>query len=84
MARSLSGVPSALISPRAMMSARVHTASTSSRMWVEMMIAFSAAISLIMVRTTNFWLGSSPSVGSSMMSTCGSCRMACAKHVRWR
>ena len=29
-----------------MMMARVHTASTSSRMWVEMMIAFSLAISL--------------------------------------
>ena len=35
----------------------------------------SRAISL---RTWCFWLGSRPSVGSSMISTCGSCRMAWA------
>jgi len=70
--------------PPAMTRARVQTASTSSRMWVETMMALSAAISLIIWRTTYFWFGSSPSVGSSMISTCGSCRMASAKQTRWR
>ena len=41
-----------------------------------MMIAFSDAISLIISRTTYFWFGSRPSVGSSMMSTSGSWMMA--------
>ena len=39
----------------------------------------SRAISL---RTWCFWLGSRPSVGSSMISTCGSCRIAWAMATR--
>ena len=65
-----------------MMIARVHTASTSSRMCVEMTIAFSGAMLRIRVRTSCFWFGSSPSVGSSSTSTGGSCSSACARPTR--
>ena len=44
-AHQVLGVPSATMRPLLMMMARVQTASTSSRMWVETMIAFSLAIS---------------------------------------
>ena len=76
------GVPSATIRPSEMIRARVQTASTSSRMWVEMTIALSRDISRMSDRTSNFWLGSSPSVGSSRMSTSGSCSRACARPTR--
>ncbi len=49
-----SAVPSATMRPRLMMMAREHTASTSSRMWVETMMAFSFAISPISLRTWCF------------------------------
>src|SRR5690606_39203791 len=81
-ARSSAGVPSNSSCPAAMMMARVHTASTSSRMCVEMTMALSAAICRMSVRTSCFWLGSRPSVGSSMMSTPGSWRIACATPTR--
>src|SRR5574344_1531202 len=71
---SSSGVPSNFFSPSEMTTTFVQTASTSSRICVEMMIALPlAAMSLIMLRTVNFWFGSRPSVGSSMISTFGSC-----------
>ncbi len=69
---SSSGVPLATIRPRSMMIAREQTASTSSRIWVEKMIAFFSPIFRIKVRTSCFWLGSSPSVGSSRINTAGS------------
>ena len=62
----------------------VHTASTSSRMCVEMTMILSRAMSLISVRTSCFWFGSSPSVGSSRISTGGSCTIACARPTRRR
>ena len=63
-----------------MITARVQIASTSSSRWVEMMIAFSAAIARDQLAHREcFWLGSRPSVGSSMISTGGSCRIACAR-----
>src|SRR5437762_3197696 len=85
-ARALSscGVPLATMRPRSMMIARVQAASTSSRMCVEKMIALFSPISRISVRTSCFWFGSSPSVGSSRMSTSGSWISACARQVRWR
>ena len=55
--REPGGVSSATMRPRAMMMARVHTASTSSRMCVEMTMILSRAISLISVRTSCFWFG---------------------------
>jgi len=48
------GVLSATIRPSAMMIARVQTASTSSRIWVDMMIAFSLAIWRISRRISCF------------------------------
>ena len=81
-ASRLAGVPSATMRPRSMITARVHTASTSSRRWVEMMIAFSLAIAWISLRTLCFWLGSRPSVGSSITSIGGSCRIAWARPTR--
>ena len=77
-----SGVPFATTRPSEMIRARVQTVSTSSRRWVEMTIALSRAISRISDRTSNFWLGSSPSVGSSRMSTSGSCSRAWARPTR--
>ena len=68
--------------PRAMMAVRVHSASTSSRMCVEMMMALVGAISPISERTSCFWFGSRPSVGSSRMRTSGSCRIAWARPTR--
>ncbi len=50
-ASRLWGVPSAKMRPWAMIMAREQTASTSSRIWVEMMIALSLDISRIKVRT---------------------------------
>src|SRR5215469_4427100 len=79
---SSAGVASATTRPAAMMIARVHTASTSSNMCVEITIAFCGAICAISVRTSCFWLGSSPSVGSSSTSTGGSCSSACASPTR--
>src|SRR3984957_17146734 len=79
---SSAGVASATTRPAAMMIAREHTASTSSRICVEITIAFSGAICAISARTSCFWLGSSPSVGSSSTSTGGSCSSACAKPTR--
>ena len=64
------------------MMARVQTASTSSRMCVEMTMAFSDAMALIRLLTSCFWLGSKPSVGSSMINTSGSCNRACAMPTR--
>ncbi len=55
------------------MIARLHTASTSSSRCVEMMIALSGRIAVMTVRISYFWLGSSPSVGSSRIRTSGSC-----------
>src|SRR6185295_520505 len=57
-ARSAAGVSSATSLPCAMMMARVQTASTSSRMCVEMTMVFSRAISPINVRTSCFCSGS--------------------------
>jgi hypothetical protein len=65
-----------------MMMARLHTADTSSRMWVEMMMAFSGAKRLISSRTSCFWFGSRPSVGSSSTRAGGSCSSAWAKPTR--
>ena len=76
------GVPFATILPRSMMMTRVHAASTSSRMWVEKMIALFSPMRLMRLRTSCFWLGSSPSVGSSMMRISGSWISACARQVR--
>src|SRR5579864_8963466 len=53
-ASSSAGVPSARSLPRAMIAARVHTASTSSRICVEMMIALVGASAVIKVRTWCF------------------------------
>ena len=64
------------------MIARLHTASTSSSRWVEMMIALFGRIAAIIVRISYFWLGSSPSVGSSRINTSGSCSSACATPTR--
>ena len=55
--RQPAGVSSATMRPRAMMMARLHTASTSSRMCVEITMILSRAISLISVRTSCFWFG---------------------------
>ena len=77
-----SGVPSASNWPRAIITAREQTASTSSRMCVETIIALPAAISLIKPRTWYFWFGSKPSVGSSRTSTSGSCSKAWANPTR--
>ena len=44
-AASSAGVPENKTRPRPMIMARVHTASTSSRMWVEMMMDLSRAMS---------------------------------------
>ena len=78
-------MPSNFFSPSAMTTTFEQTASTSSRMCVEMMIALpAAAIDLIISRTVNFWFGSSPSVGSSMTRTFGSWMIAAANAVRWR
>src|SRR5262249_1813263 len=76
------GVPLATMRPRSMMMTREHTASTSSRMCVEKMIALFAPICLMRLRTSYFWLGSSPSVGSSMIRTSGSWISDCARQVR--
>ena len=70
--RSSCGVPLATILPRSMIIAREQTASTSSRMCVEKMIAFFSPMRRINCRTSCFWFGSSPSVGSSNTSTSGS------------
>src|SRR5258706_3550 len=85
-ARALSsaGVPLATMRPRSMMIARGQAASTSSRMCVEKMIALLAPISRMSVRTSCFWFGSSPSVGSSRITTSGSWMSACASQGRWR
>src|SRR6516164_1470790 len=79
---SCAGVPSAKMRPCAMMIARLHTASTSSSRWVEIMIAFSGRIAPMIRRISYSWLGSSPSVGSSRISTSGSCSNACATPTR--
>ena len=49
-----------------------------------MTMIFSAAIALISSRTSCFWFGSRPSVGSSRISTGGSCRIAWARPTRRR
>src|SRR5688572_15643278 len=81
---SSSGVPCATTRPRSMMIARVQAASTSSRIWVENTTALVLPSSRIRLRTSCFWLGSRPSVGSSSTSTSGSWISACARQVRWR
>ena len=65
-----------------MMMARLHTASTSSSRCVEMMIALSDCIAVMILRISYFWLGSSPSVGSSRMTTLGSWSSAWATPTR--
>src|SRR5262249_27255295 len=67
------GVPSKTIRPRLIRITRSATASTSCRMCVERRIVRFAAISRMVRRTSRIWLGSSPLVGSSMISTSGSC-----------
>ena len=79
---SAAGVSSATMRPPAMTIAREHTASTSSRMCVEMTIALSGAMRSIRPRTSCFWFGSRPSVGSSSTSTGGSCSSAWARPTR--
>src|SRR5437588_498215 len=64
--------------PPAMMMARLHTASTSSKRCVEMTIALCGLNSRMMPRISYFWFGSSPSLGSSRIRTDGSCSRACA------
>src|SRR4029079_18504368 len=76
------GVSSARILPCAMMIARLHTASTSSSRCVEITMILLFAILPISSRTSCFWLGSRPSVGSSKISTSGSCTIACARPTR--
>ena len=80
--RSSEGDPFATILPLAMIMALVQTASTSSRMCVERIMHLFSAMSVIMRLTSNFWFGSSPSVGSSRIRTGGSGRIACAKQTR--
>ena len=46
------------------------------------MIALRGAISRMRERTSCFWLGSSPSVGSSRIRTSGSCRIDWARPTR--
>src|SRR6185312_3933499 len=79
-----SGVPSATSLPSEMMMMREQVACTSPRMWVEKMTVFSCPIDLMTVRISAIWLGSRPEVGSSRMSTSGSCTIACARPTRWR
>ena len=61
---------------------RVQSASISSRIWVEITIALSPASSFSRPRTSCFWFGSRPSVGSSRIRTSGSWRIAWAMPTR--
>ncbi len=79
---SCAGVPSATTRPRLITTARVQTASTSSRMCVESTMHLVGAMAAMRVRTSCFWFGSRPSVGSSITSTSGSCMMAAASPTR--
>src|SRR5690606_17227691 len=81
---SPAGVSSARILPRAMTTARVQTASTSSSRCVEITMILLFAMPPMSCRTSCFWFGSRPSVGSSSSRTSGSCRIACARPTRRR
>ena len=64
---SSSGVPLKQIFPRLIMIALEQTASISSKIWVDNIMHLSLDNFLISKRTSCFWLGSNPSVGSSKM-----------------
>src|SRR5690606_14364499 len=83
-AASPAGVSSARILPPEITTARVQIASTSSSRCVEITIVLDFAMPPISWRTSCFWFGSRPSVGSSSSSTSGSCRIACARPTRRR
>ena len=55
-----------------------------NRIFPYLLVFFIPAISRIERRTSRIWLGSRPPVGSSMMSTSGSCRSTWAIPTRWR
>ncbi len=81
-ASSAAGVSSATNLPSLMIIARVQTACTSSKMCVERMMTLSRAMSRMRRRISIFCVGSRPSVGSSRISTAGSCKIACAMPTR--
>lgn len=56
----------------------LQVACTSDRIWVESRTEWSSAISLIRLRISTIWLGSSPFVGSSSTTNGGLCTIACA------
>ena len=82
--RRLSGVPSATIRPRSMITTRSQSSSTSGRMWVESSRVCWRPSSRISSRIEMICRGSRPTVGSSSTSTRGLCRMAVASPTRWR
>ena len=81
---SVSGVPSPTSLPLLMISTRLHVDSTSGRMWVETSTVFSPAMLRMRSRTCRIWFGSSPAVGSSKISSCGSATNASARPTRDR
>src|SRR3954471_1552254 len=70
--------------PCEMIRTRWQVATTSGRMWVERMMVCLPASDLISSRTSMIWAGSSPTVGSSRISTSGSLSSACANPTRCR
>src|SRR6266446_6511227 len=77
-------VSSATTLPCEMISTRWQVATTSGRMWVERMMVCLPASDLISSRTSMIWAGSSPTVGSSRISTSGSLSSAWASPTRCR
>ena len=78
------GVPSNTSRPSLMKITRLHIASTSCRMCVESRIVFVSPRRRIVSRTSRIWFGSRPAVGSSRISTSGSCSSTWAMPTRWR
>ena len=77
-------VESATSLPLAMMSTRLQVIWTSARLWVERMTVRSSPMSLMRSRISAAWFGSRPDIGSSRISTGGSCRIAWAMPTRCR
>ena len=82
--RSSDVVPLATIFPLLMIITWSQVVSISERMWELKITVFSSPISLMILRIPKIWLGSSPVVGSSRMTTSGSWINAWAIPTRWR
>ena len=80
--RSCSVVPAAAILPAAITIRWSHVCSTSARMWLDRITVWPPRSERISSRIARICAGSSPMVGSSRISTSGSCRSTSASPTR--